>query len=284
MKALAEYAMQGWKNAAKAALILGLLPFCGWIGAAVVALFNLRKGASEGLPVMLWAALPSLLAWAYVGDIFSAPLLIAVIVGSLVWRQTVSMLYAIVAVVVVSMLNQWLILQWSPPGLENLQSVMEQLLAQSAVMEEAAKEIGSEHFVDTMLNTSYGFSIACSALVSLFLARWWQAQLFNPGGFQEEFHNLQLPPYWSVALMAGAAIALKSGGLGIGIALLCTLPLLIAGLGLVHCLISRWNAPKGVLVGFYGLAFILGPSLLVPMMLMVVLDSFINIRGRLSQR
>ena len=283
MKALAEYVMQGWKNAAKAAFILGLLPFCGWIGAAVVALFNLRKGPKEGLSVMLWAGLPSLMAWVYLGDIFSAPLLIAAIVGSLVWRKTVSMLLAIISVVAVSMLIQWGVLFWSPAGLENLRGIMEQLLTQSVAMMEVSKEIGSERFVDEMLNTSYGFSIASTALVSLFFARSWQAQLYNPGGFQEEFHNLQIPSYWSVGLMVCAAVAMKSGGMGVGVALLCAVPMLIAGLGLVHSLMKRFNAPKGVLFGFYGLAFILEPSLLVPMMLMVVIDSFINIRGRLSK-
>ncbi|PCJ16443.1 MAG: hypothetical protein COB04_10830 [Gammaproteobacteria bacterium] len=283
MKALAEYVVQGWKNAAKAAFILGLLPFCGWIGAAVVALINLRKGFNEGLPVMLWAGLPSLMAWVYFGDIFSAPLLISAIVGSLVWRRTVSMFAAILSVVAVSMLVQWLVLFWSPAGLDNLRAIMEQLLEQSAAMTEVSKGVDSERFIDEMLNTSYGFSIASSALVSLFFARGWQAQLYNPGGFQEEFHNLQIPSYWCVGLMVCAAIAMQSGGLGVGVALLCAVPMLIAGIALVHSLVKRLNAPKGVLFGFYGLAFILGPSLLVPLMFMVVLDSFIDIRGRLSK-
>ena len=35
---------------------------------------------------------------------------------------------------------------------------------------------------------------ALTILSALFIARWWQAMLYNPGGFQQEFHIPSLPP------------------------------------------------------------------------------------------
>jgi len=50
-----------------------------------------------------------------------------------------------------------------------------------------------EEFITTMaglMTAAMGISVMTVALGALFVARSWQAQLFNPGGFQKEFHEL----------------------------------------------------------------------------------------------
>jgi len=50
----------------------------------------------------------------------------------------------------------------------------------------------------------------------LMLARWWQAVLYNPGGFQQEFHQFKLQPAIAMMLMvlflaASAGVTVLTG-------------------------------------------------------------------------
>lgn len=281
MQALAEFAMRGWKNAAALAFILGFLPFCGWIAVAIVALVLMRQGFTKALPVLLWGALPPLVTWVMVGDVFSAPLFVLVLLAAHVLRQWVSMLYAVVALALGSIVVHWLILAWSPAGVANITKVMEEIFSHSSLVESMGGTSAAE-FAQVMLQTSYGFSLASSALASLLLARWWQAQLFNPGGFKEEFQGLRLPPVASTAIVVVAWAAASQGGSGTGMALVAVVPMFAAGISLVHSIANRFSASGGFLFGFYALLFILGPSLLLPLLILTVFDSFIDIRARLA--
>jgi len=68
----------------------------------------------------------------------------------------------------------------------------------------------------------------------LALGRYWQAALYNPGGFGSEFRDLQLPRAWVWGLVV-AALGFTAAGLAFrswGAAML--LPLTIAGFALLH--------------------------------------------------
>lgn len=67
MQGLAEFIMRGRRQAT---LVVGLsvaVPMLFWFGAVAMALVLLRRGWSEGLPVLGWASLPAV-AWALLGD------------------------------------------------------------------------------------------------------------------------------------------------------------------------------------------------------------------------
>jgi hypothetical protein len=58
LRGLAEYAMSGRRQAATVAILFGLVPMLNVLSGSVVALVSLRHGLTEGLLVLLWAALP----------------------------------------------------------------------------------------------------------------------------------------------------------------------------------------------------------------------------------
>ena len=92
---------------------------------------------------------------------------------------------------------------------------------------------------------------------SLLVSRWWQSELYNPGGFGNEFRNLLIPKPVSLiaALIAAMALIQLSAGGASGLAsdLLVVLVVLFAfqGLALIHHRVKKVEMAKLWLVGFY---------------------------------
>ena len=124
-----------------------------------------------------------------------------------------------------------------------------------------------------------GAGTAMTAVLCLFLARYWQAALYNPGGFGEEFRALYYPPMISVGLALGM-IALASLGAEYRTwAMICALPLTFAGLALVHARAAHRGQGKGWLTGFYLVWLLFDPVKLL-VVFVAIADSWVNFRQR----
>lgn len=107
------------------------------------------------------------------------------------------------------------------------------------------------HMSTSVMATSLFYLFA----LTLFLARWWQALLYNPGGFQGEFHQLRAP----VMLVVVAAILMVTTFLPVGIVaqvandilLLLSSVFMLFGLALVHAYVKAKNGHKGWLIAVY---------------------------------
>ena len=89
MQGLAEFIMRGRRQAT---LVVGLsvaVPMLFWFGAVAMALVLLRRGWSEGLPVLGWASLPAV-AWALLGDPTPLMVLLGCSALALLLRSAVS--------------------------------------------------------------------------------------------------------------------------------------------------------------------------------------------------
>jgi len=97
-----------------------------------------------------------------------------------------------------------------------------------------------------------GVSVMTFAFAGLFLARYWQAALFNPGGFQKEFHALRLGQFVALACVVIIALALVVGGsLWSAFAMVALFALFIQGLAVCHSLVKQRGLSHGWLVGIY---------------------------------
>lgn len=100
-------------------------------------------------------------------------------------------------------------------------------------------------------------------MTTILLARWWQAELYNPSGFGPEFRQLLIPRVVSpiAALIAVfALVQVSSGGIhGLPSDLLIVLVVLFAfqGLALLHHRVHKLGLAKWWLVGFYGLLIVM---------------------------
>lgn len=296
MKALAEFIMRGRLQASLVALAGNLVPL---ISPATVGLVTLRGGTANGLLILLWAALP-LVAAAMISDasvlIVGSSLagLLVLMAAANVLKTTVSWQWTLLSVLALcsaAIYGLGLSLSGATADVvEETRAVLDTLGEQDseevvsvfyALMAAIAAGLGLETI---HANFVLGFLVWLTALHvvgSLLLARWWQALLYNPGGFQTEFHALRLEaPVAAVLVLGILGCTLLAAEYMIWASLL-GMPLLLAGLGFIHHAVSFLGLGKVWLVILYvGLVF-LGPLSMV-LVGVALLDSFLNLRARLE--
>ena len=274
--------MRGRAQAVLAAVFATGTMIFSWIGAGIVALVTLRRGSSEGSQVLLWAMIPALVL-AMWGDTGPVTTLIGVTLAAMVLRNSTSWPYALVAAVVSGLITGFTLLSLGHGYLEEIlglfRDVIEQINSQAAEQGQVAINMPGAAAIAGLLGMSNTFAV----IMCLLLARWWQAMLYNPGGFRTEFHALRLPPVMAV-LLAAVSMWLWMMGSDYRLwAMITVTPFVFAGLGLVHGLVAQRKLGGNVLVFFYIALFLLHPMKIL-LMLVAVLDSLINIRERLAQR
>ncbi|MCB1698767.1 MAG: hypothetical protein KDI34_21295, partial [Halioglobus sp.] len=195
MKGLASFVMRGRFQALMVTVAgAGSLLFC-WISAAVLALVTLRKGAGAGAGLLAWALLPSgALLYAY-GDSGPLTLLVGTTLLAALLRATVNLPLAVLASVPVGFLTGLGVAALGGEYLDQIVAVfgdfigaMEQQLSQGAEQVVLARPDARQ--IAGML----GAGTAASSVLCLLLARYWQAALYHPGGFGQEFRALFYPP------------------------------------------------------------------------------------------
>lgn len=135
------------------------------------------------------------------------------------------------------------------------------------------------------ITTVIAVLILISWIVSMIIARYWQAILYNPGGFGEEFRALQLgKPFAAVAIVMAAAYSFSQSELITGIALVVLSAFLFQGLALIHYLVNKLQMNQFWLVGMY-ILMLLFPSNVIVLVIITtlgVMDNFANFRDRLT--
>lgn len=282
MKSLAEFVMRGRFQALLVTVVgAGSLLFC-WISAAVLALVTLRKGPGPGAWLLLWAVLPAgTLLYVY-GDSGPLALLLGTMALALVLRASVSLPLAILASVPVGAFTGVALLTLGGQYLEQIATYFGDFLATlEQQLSEGGEQVQLARPGTLQIAGMLGAGTAMTAVLCLLLARYWQAALYNPGGFGEEFRALYYPPAVSAALLL-AGLGLGAMGLEYRTwAMLCLVPLTFAGLALVHARAAHRGQGRGWLAGFYLLWVIFDPVKLLVVGVAVV-DSWVRFRQRWS--
>jgi hypothetical protein len=272
MRGLAEFVMRGRKQAIIAVLGLGLIPLLNFLSPIIVGLVFLRKGLHEASFVFAWAILP-IGAWVVIGDPIPLFMLIGVSGLAVVLRSTESWEFTLLAAIAVGL------------GIEfyfrfetgNLDLVLQQVRVyieanniQGFVFEDLRE------FMISFIGAVYMFL----AIVLLMASRWMQAVLFNPGGFQVEFHQLRIRQKVALGLL-GLMFLANSGFLLLeSWVMYFILPLVFSGVALVHAAVARKKLSTMWLAAFYALLVL--PISLEVLVLLAIVDSWYNFRSRLS--
>ena len=295
MKALAELAMRGRLQAALFAFLGAALPMFSWLAAAIVTLVTLRRGGRDGGLILLAALTAAFVVGERVEVITVSAVLVAYISAN-VLRMTVNLSYSLLSAVFASALLLAGLITQSEGLLDSLKQVLEVQLGQLDLGDAAG--IDGQDFVHLLSVQTISYGIGFTAITGLLVGRWWQAMLYNPGGFQKEFHALRLSPAVTIVLFLLSIVGLGGAELlGIAesdvfagntnvkminvaaIASIMTIPLLITGAAIVHSIVKTKHASKHWLVGFY----ITLPITNTMVYLMVVMDGFIDIRNKVSK-
>lgn len=112
--------------------------------------------------------------------------------------------------------------------------------------------------VAQLMTGTLAMSAVLMLILSLLIARLWQSMLYNPGGFQQEWQQLNLGRIPSVIMIAITAIALLTAqAWSVDIVLVGLAIFLFQGLALIHGIVAikQWN--KRWLIGLYVLLAIL---------------------------
>lgn len=270
--------MRGRAQACLVALLGVLVPL---IGPAAVGLVTLRKGSFEGALVTLWASLPFVVSYfAGQSSPFVAVMSILALANTLivanVLRGTASWSLALVSDVCVAVgfvVVAGVVFQ---TDLSVMMSDLTELFV--SVSEQLEKDY-------VMPDTSgvlawVAWMTAFSALLGVVVARWWQALLFNPGGFQQEFQGIRLESKVGLGCLLLVILGFTLLSEFQFWLQLASIPLIVCGLSLLHYTAKVKKAGGYWLVLMY-LGLFLGPVMSGLLVALGAIDSVLNLRARL---
>ncbi len=298
-EAFGHFLLKGNWRAPLLALLFAPIPFLNWFSLVILGLVTLRKGALDGLWVLLWAMLPAV-AYAFVGNAFIWVLNILggavfVWVMAAVLRRTASWLRVVQCTVVIGIVVVAIVHLVHPDIYVWWHKFLENMFTRQI---EAAKKAGASvadaqkrsNFIATM-KQSGAFTKASYAatgimtsmtlvgsLIDLLIARWWQSYLFNPGGLRKEVADIRFAWPTLVALIACVLLALAGFTWFWDVLPFIALLFLVNCVTLMHKLAQLMNAGWLLLLFFYGLSILFFPFSMGVIIAIGLFDGLVNPR------
>lgn len=283
MRALADFIMRGRVQATLVVVGCAALPLLFWLSAAAGSLVFLRRGFKDASGVLAWALLPAL-AWWYFGE----PRTLMVLLGTLglaallraghSWNRV--LLSSIALGLVYGAVLGSVFREPIDTLAQEIAKILPQMLDgiyQKLTVEERGR---LEGLIAPVLTGLIAALLQAVSVLALMLGRYWQAALYNPGGFGREFRAVRLPLAVALVLLV---LILVGPNFGTELAMLtplCTIPLVFAGLAVMHGLVAQGRLAKFWLVGLY-VTLLLFMQLIYPLLVVLaIVDSLIDFRGR----
>lgn len=277
MRALAELVMRGRRYAIAASMLGATIPLLNWVSTAIVSLVVLRKGAAEGSIVLLWTLLPLGIALYFIGNLMPVIALVGTAIMAYMLRVTLSWEFAVAVAVIASAIGSLVFEYTAADVLVILVEFYVDYWKQNAIV------VSSEVARQTIVGI-YAMGHAFGMCVLLVLARWWQSQLYNPGGFQKEFHQIRMTPWFSTGIVVLMMFSLVfDDQLGRWLPLL-TVPLIFSGIALVHWTIGFRKMSMNWVIAFY-LLLLFFSNLIYPILAsLTLMDSYLDLRQRIQTK
>lgn len=296
MRLLASYVMRGRSQAVMMTTFLGVLSLLmapiSILSSAVVALVTLRQGTRDGLLVVVLSAVAcALVALLSLGNVapalgfFALLWLPAWLLGALL-RTSRSLAQALQGALLLGVALIVVYYAQSADPVAEWRTLLEpfsQMLADSQLIPDQQRE----ELVEEVALWMTGILAAVYQLqltASLLLARWWQAMLYNPGGFRQEFHSLRLSrvlAYIGLPILLSAFLTAPDGvGLILDYAaMLLMSAFFVQGLALVHGLVGKAGGNPGWLVAMY-ISLLVMPHIFVLLFVAGYGDAWFDFRAR----
>ncbi len=281
MRLLAEFIMQGRAQAVAIAMLGGLFPYLSQVSLGLV---TLRKGWREGLIITFAAAIPPFIGvfrdvnWLIVYaaiSVFIAAFGTAYILRVLAsWQVTLIFnLVICIAFGVVFGFDETLVKT-------ELSMFLDELKSQNPEFDSELIKAELNDLTKVTIIGFIAFSFQMASLPGLFLSRWMQAALYNPGGFGDEFQALRLHKVAALVCLAAFVAVMQGGEDSSWWAMLFSLPLVVAGFGLMHCVFAKFKIGAFGVAAFYVGFFIMRPIFTIFLVTLSVLDAFMDYRNK----
>jgi len=273
MRGLAEFVMKGRKQAIMAVLLLGLIPLLNLLSPVLVGLVVLRKGFQEAVQVLVWAILP-IGGWALAGDPVPLIMLLGITGLAGLLRSSESWEFTLLAAIAVGVCVE-IYLRLQPAVLDLIFLQMQPYFEANAIQGEQLDAL--RDVMTSFMGAVYMFL----SIILLMLARWMQAALFNPGGFQKEFHGLRVEQRVALILVSCMMLANFEILIPQTWMLYLVLPLMFSGIALIHAVVAEKKLSSLWLAVLY--ALIVLPLIANLVVLLALLDSWYDFRTRLTK-
>ena len=264
-----------------------LIPLMIVFSNAAIALITLRKGWQQGVVYTLLATA----TLAFIGIALKQQVSNGIVAGLAIWLPIVLITSTL------AMTKSWsktlqltlilgasgiLLFHLVYPDTETYwKAVLEPM---KPLLQEVYQLKGSN--IDDILNDAarwmtgtFTAAFAVIAIISLIIARNWQARLYNPGGFGEEFRQIVIGKQFAIALLVGIAIAvITQSQLFVELILVGITVFMFQGLSLAHALVKQRDMNIRWLVGLYVLMLILLIHMIVLLATFAIIDNFVDFR------
>lgn len=302
MRALASFIMHGRVQAIGSIVSLALLSLIvsplAIFTTAGVALVTLVQGYREGLINLLAA---TVILAVFTGLALNQPAiglelalkfwLPAWLLASIVLAKT-SMSLAIVVAATLSCLLVLGFYFFSNPAAYWYEVINTELLP---MLKEAGMKIqeGPESeklwlFMSKIMTGSAVALFFALQTISLLLARYWQALLYNPKGFGQEFRELRFGKVTaSIALVITVFAMTTSNEMALNLFFIAIVVMMFQGLAVIHNLIAKCKLTPSLLIGVYVFMVISLQSGAIGLLLVStigLLDNWLNLRIRLCAK
>ncbi len=299
MRVLASFIMQGRSQAAVAAAGLAvtawLVPPLSLLSSASLGLVTLREGITQALIVAALASLGlgliSLVVFGHPGAVLVLALLLWLPMLSLgaVLRSTRSLAATIESALAICILVVAFYLVWEPDPTAQWRDLVAPIVHTLGRTQQLTSEQESA-LLEQVLQWMTGAVVAgffLQMILSLFLARWWQAMLYNPGGFGIEFRLLRLHKfvaYGGLLLMLPWWLGSASGGdWARSLGLVLASAFVLQGLAVVHGLLAGHRLRFALLTALYVTVLLAMPYPAMLLALLGMADTWVDVRARLAR-
>lgn len=299
MSFLAAYIMRGRMQAVMLASLLALVslfmhplikPIIIIVSFANIALVTLRKGALEGLYVLLYATVATaVLGGLLVGDAsFALLMLVSCLIMWLpVWlvavvlRETRYLALAVELAVFIGVVGVAGFYGYAGDPAATWQAAFAPLLD---MLPDDAPVEGMREWITMFSHYMTGVFAASTlfaVLFGLFLGRWWQSVLYNPEGFRREFLSLRTGSRLAIGSIMVVVLAEMTSGLLAEMAWNITILLFVLymfiGTSVLHTLFAAMKQSKYLVPMFYITMFFI-PHVMLPVALVGLCDAWLNLR------
>jgi hypothetical protein len=284
--------MQAMMVASSLALLSLILPPVSIVSSASVALVTLRRGGYEGLYVLIFACLSAALFGFFLFGSFQFALLYGLVLWLPIWLISMVLRegkHLSIAIEIAVILGIVIVIGFygfvSDPALvwkAILEEMIKPMLASNADMPAADIKQSIQMFSHYMTGgitagTVYGL------LFGLFLARMWQATLYNPGGFREEYLSIKVRPKLAIASILVLAVAwLMTGVISEicwNIMILFVVLYTFIGTAILHAAFSGMKM-KRFLVPMLYITLIMIPHVIAVVIIVGAADAWLDLRSK----
>lgn len=256
------------------------------LSSGAVALVTLRRGAYEGLIILASSSLAAGILATLIQVSYQFILIYVLFLWLPIWliaivlregrhislAVEIAVLIGVVGVVAYYLFNSDPAMMWA--------QVLPKMVPANSPVEDVKRIIG---LIAPYMTGIAAAGAVFSMLLGLFLGRWWQSLLYNPGGFRQEFLSLRTESRLAMISLAIIGIAMLSSGavsqIAWNTAIIMFVLYTFIGIAVLHAVFSGMKIGQYAVAMFYITMFLI-PYSMIPVALVGFGDTWLDLRKR----